>query len=93
MAVKGLSAPSVSQETKDRLPITPPTPLNLFMNVNVNEEGGIFFRAPTSKEKDCVAFKALMDVIIVLSACPMDQRASEDWLPDPQDVHYALVQD
>ena len=93
MAVKGLSAPSISQETKDRLPVTPPTPLNLFMNVKINEEGGIVFGAPTSTERDCVAFKALMDVIIVLSACPMDQRASEDWLPHPKDVHYVLLED
>ncbi|CAF9907804.1 hypothetical protein IMSHALPRED_006502 [Imshaugia aleurites] len=90
-AVKNLFDPSISQEMKDRLPITPPTPLNLFMNVKVNEEGGIVFRAPTSEEGDCVAFKALMDVIIVLSACPMDQRASEDWLPNPKGVHYAIV--
>lgn len=78
MAVKGL--------------FPPPTPLNLFMNVKVNEEGGIVFRAPTSKEGDRVALKALMDVIVVLSACPMDQRASEDWLPSPKEVHYAVVE-
>ena len=90
-AIKGLSAPSVTQDVKDKLPITPPTPLNLFMNVKVNGEGGIVFRAPTSKKGDYVALKALMDVIIVLSACPMDQRASEDWLPDPKEVHYAVM--
>ena len=72
-AVKGLDEASISQERKERLPVTPPTPLNLFMNVNVDEEGGIFFRAPTSKEGDCVAFKALMDVIIVLSAVRLPQ--------------------
>lgn len=91
-AVKGLSTPSISQDIKDRFPITPPTPLNLFMNVKVNEEGGIVFRAPTSKEGDFVAFKALMDVVIVLSACPMDQRASEDWLPNPKEVCYAVME-
>ena len=91
-AIKGLSTTSVTQDVKDRLPITPPTPLNLFMNVKVNGEGGIVFRAPTSKKGDYVAFKALMDVIIVLSACPMDQRASEDWLPDPKEVHYAVME-
>ncbi len=92
MAVKSLSAPSIDQDRKDRLPITPPTPLNLFMNVKVNEEGCIVFRGPTSKEGDYVAFKALMDVIIVLSACPMDQRASEDWLPNPKEVNYAVME-
>ena len=92
MAVENLSAPSIDQDRKERLPITPPTPLNLFMNVKVNEEGCIVFRAPTSKEGDYVAFKALMDVIIVLSACPMDQRASEDWLPNPKEVNYAVME-
>ena len=91
-AIEGLANPSVSQDRKDRLPITAPTPLNLFMNVKVNEEGSIVFRAPTSKEGDCVGFEALMDVIIVLSTCPMDQRASEDWLPDPKEVHYAVIE-
>ncbi|KAL9133422.1 MAG: hypothetical protein Q9175_005399 [Cornicularia normoerica] len=91
-AVKGLSTPSISQDVKDRFPITPPTPLNLFMNVKVNEEGGIVFCAPTSKDGDFVAFKALMDVVIVLSACPMDQRASEDWLPNPKEVCYAVME-
>ncbi len=92
MAVESLSAPSMDQDQRDRLPITPPTPLNLFMNVKVNEEECIVFRALTSKEGDYVAFKALMDVIIVLSACPMDQRASEDWLPDPKEVSYAVME-
>lgn len=73
-AVKGLAAASISQERKDRLPVTPPTPLNLFMNVMVNEEGSIIFTAPTSKERDYVAFKALMDVIIVLSAVRFSLR-------------------
>lgn len=91
-AVKGLFATSVIQEVKDKFPATPPTPLNLFMNVKVNEQGGIVFRAPTSKEGDSVAFKALMDVIIVLSACPMDQRASEDWLPIPKEAHYEVIE-
>lgn len=90
-AIKSLAPSSISQESKNRLPVTPPTPLNLFMNVKVDEDGGIVFRAPTSKERDFVAFKALMDVIIVLSACPMDQKASEDWLPNPKDVDYVLT--
>lgn len=90
-AVKDLSPTSIFQEVRDKFPVTPPTPLNLFMNVKVNDEGGIVFRAPTSIEGDSVAFKASMDVIIVLSACPMDQRASEDWLPSPKEAHYEVV--
>lgn len=91
-ALTGLAAGCITQEVKDRFPVTPPTPLNLFMNVKVNGEGGLVFRAPTSKEGDSVVFKALMDVVVVLSACPMDQRASEDWLPSPKEVHYETVE-
>lgn len=91
-AVRGLLATTpLTREMIDRFPVTPPTPLNLFMNVRVNEEGGIVFRAPTSKEGDHVALKALMDVVVVLSACPMDQKASEDWLPDPKEAHYEVA--
>lgn len=81
-----------SSDGKGGFPITAPTPLNLFMNVKVGGEGGIVFRAPTSKEGDHVAFEALMDVVVVLSACPMDQRASEDWLPSPKGVQYAVME-
>ena len=87
-AVKDLSTTSMIH----KFPVTPPTPLNLFMNVKVDEKGGIVFRAPTSMEGDSVAFKALMEVIIVLSACPMDQRASEDWLPSPKEAHYEVIE-
>lgn len=52
----------------------------------------LFFGAPTSEAGDRVVFKALMDVIIVLSACPMDQRASEDWIPNPKEVHYVVTE-
>ena len=95
-AVRGLlsatttTTSDIAQEVKDRFPVTPPTPLNLFMNVKVGQEGGIVFGAPTSREGDSVAFKALMDVVVVLSACPMDQRASDDWLPDPKEAHYEI---
>lgn len=84
-------------------PTTPPPPLNLFMNVKVvdddnggtgtgtgTERGDIVFRAPTSKAGDFVVLEALMDVVVVLSACPMDRRASEDWVPSPKEVGYEV---
>lgn len=91
-AVEGFSASSSGEVGGEGFPVTAPTPLNLFMNVKVNEEGGIVFRAPTSREGDFVVFKALMDVVVVMSVCPMDQRASEDWLPNPKEVEYAVLE-
>ena len=80
------------EEIRDNsFPLTPPPPLNLFMNVKVDgETGGIVFRAPTSKAGDYVVLEALMDVVVVMSACPMDRRASEDWVPEPKEVHYEV---
>lgn len=79
------------KESRDDIfPATPPPPLNLFMNVKVDGSGGIVFRAPTSKAGDYVVLEALMDVVVVMSACPMDQRASEDWVPDPKEVCYEV---
>lgn len=72
-------------------PKTAPQPLNLFMNVNVNADGKIIFDKPTSQKGYSVVFEALMDVIVVLSACPMDQEASEDWWPNPCEVEYEIL--
>lgn len=76
---------------EESFPLTPPPPLNLFMNVTVDGgSGGIVFRAPTSRAGDWVVLEALMDVVVVMSACPMDRRASGDWLPEPREVQYEV---
>lgn len=77
---------------EESFPLTPPPPLNLFMNVTVDggSGGGIVFRAPTSRAGDWVVLEALMDVVVVMSACPMDRRASGDWLPEPREVQYEV---
>lgn len=49
-----------------------PCPLNLFMNIEVQADGTLAWRAPVSRPGDCVEFRALMDCVVVLSACPMD---------------------
>ena len=71
-------------------PKAAPTPMNLFMNVKV-AEGKIVFEKPSSVPGASVCFMALEDLIIVMSACPMDFRASADWLPIPADVQYEIV--
>lgn len=51
---------------------TVPAPLNLFMNIPWDKEGGLEFRKPKSKAGDYVRFFAERDVVVVMSACPQD---------------------
>lgn len=74
-----------------KAPMTAPPPFNLFMNLRIDDEGLFHLQKPTAEKNQLVGFKALEDVVIVLSACPMDQRASEEWLPKPEDVHYEIM--
>lgn len=66
-----------------------PSPLNLFMNVPVHQDGRIEFAAPVSEPGQYVCLKAEMDIIVVLSACPQDITAVNGM--QPQDVHYSVI--
>lgn len=66
--------------------LTTPDPLNLFMNIpvkagpvsnitasNLGTSGaGLEFESPVSDKGQYVVFKALMDCVVVMSACPQD---------------------
>ena len=55
------------------LGITPdslPTPLNLFMNVDVGEGGRLVFSPPKSRAGDSIVLRAEMDLAIAISSCP-----------------------
>ena len=65
-----------------------PSPLNLFMNVPVHQDGRIEFAAPVSEAGQYVCLQAEMDAIVVLSACPQDITAVNGM--SPQDVHYCI---
>ena len=49
-----------------------PAPLNLFMRVDVLESGAIDRRLPTSKPGAYALFRADMDLVVAVSACPQD---------------------
>lgn len=66
-----------------------PSPLNLFMNVPIYQDGRIEFAAPVSEPGQYVCLKAEMDAIVVLSACPQDITAVNGMRP--QDVHYCVI--
>lgn len=71
--------------------VTPetPSPLNLFMNVPVHQDGRIEFAAPVSEPGQYVALLAEMDAIVVFSACPQDITAVNGMRP--RDVHYSVT--
>src|SRR5688572_13992361 len=47
-----------------------PTPLNLFMNVELVDGGRLVFAPPKSRAGDSVVLRAEMDLAIALSSCP-----------------------
>ena len=49
-----------------------PAPFNLWMNVPVQADGSTSFAPPVSKPGDQMVFRADIDVIAVMSACPQD---------------------
>ena len=69
-----------------------PNPLNLWMNIPVRDNSTIALDTPLSKPGDHVVLRALMDVVVVFSACPMDVTPinGEDKTPKP--VHYEIWQ-
>ncbi len=67
-----------------------PGPLNLFMNVPVDADGNISFQPPLSVPGDSVLFRALTNLVIVVSACPQDIVPVNGELQQPQDVEAQL---
>ena len=49
-----------------------PNPINFWMNVPVEDNARIALEAPVSHAGDFIVLRALQDVIVVFSACPMD---------------------
>ena len=69
--------------------LSPPAPLNLFMNVAISDDRKLIFGPPSSESGQYVCFKSLMDVLIVLSACPMDLRPTNNF--KPTEIQYVIV--
>jgi hypothetical protein len=49
-----------------------PSPLNLFMAIPWSQDGELEFAPSPAQAGDSVTFQAEIDVLVVLSACPMD---------------------
>ncbi len=54
------------------LAVPVPQPFNLFMDVRPDPDGNLSVLTASSRPGDRLVFRAAMDVIVVLSSCPMD---------------------
>jgi uncharacterized protein len=68
-----------------------PAPFNVWMNVSITDNQRLELSGPTSSANDVMWLRALMDIVIVLSACPMDITPVNG--PDGRlsDVHYRVI--
>lgn len=58
-----------------------PDPINFFMNVGLRARGEFEIREPLSERNDYVILRALMDMVVGVSACPQEQSAATGFNP------------
>jgi hypothetical protein len=56
----------------DLIPPEVPSPVNLFEKVAIGKGGKLTIQPPPAKRGDSVILEALIDLVVVVSACPMD---------------------
>ncbi len=68
-----------------------PCPLNLFMNIPIESDGGLTFAPPVSSAGQWVTLRAEMDLVIVFSACPQDLVPVNGLNCTPTDAHFEIL--
>lgn len=68
-----------------------PSPLNLWMNIPVNEQGETSWGEPVSKPEDFVVLRACMDCVVAMSACPQDILPINGRQRAPTEAHYQIL--
>ncbi|RWA97844.1 urea carboxylase-associated family protein [Mesorhizobium sp.] len=69
-----------------------PSPLNLWMNTPVRADGSIAWLPTVSKAGDRVEFRAKMDLVVVMSACPQDMVPINGENNMPVELHFRVDQ-
>ena len=68
-----------------------PSPWNLFENVQIGDDGTLTIEPPVSRPGDYVVIRALVDVIMVFSACPMDIALTNGRDRRPKDIQLHIA--
>lgn len=58
-----------------------PDPINFFLNVGLRARGEFEIREPLSERNDYVILRALMDMVVGVSACPQEQSPATGFNP------------
>jgi uncharacterized protein YcgI (DUF1989 family) len=69
-----------------------PNPVNFWMNVPVMDNHRIDLIAPVSKPGDLIVLRALTDVVVIFSACPMDITPVNGDDRTPRSVAYEITE-
>ena len=56
----------------DITPVGVPSPFNIFENVCIGDNGALSIQPPSVAAGDSISLRAELDVVVVLSCCPMD---------------------
>lgn len=68
-----------------------PSPLNLWMNIPVNEDGRTEWGEPLSSPGDYVVMRAEMDCVVAMSACPQDILPINGAACRPTEAHFQIL--
>ncbi|WP_433153723.1 DUF1989 domain-containing protein [Actinomadura nitritigenes] len=60
-----------------------PQPVNVFMRIPVQESGRLRWLPAESRAGDAITFEAVMDCVVVVSACPQDMVGINNGRPTP----------
>lgn len=58
-----------------------PEPVTLFGNVSIRQRGELDIRAPLSEAGDSITLRAMMDLVVAVSASPHDRSPMNDYSP------------
>lgn len=68
-----------------------PAPINLFMNIPWHDDGRLEFLPTVARAGDFVELTAVAEVVVVMSACPMDMNPINGY--EPADIGIELSAD